>query len=535
MAVRRRSMKRHIAAVIAVLLFILLVPLSVEDPEEKEAGQMIIPDPLKASEVNGGVFEGWGTSLCWWANRIGYSDTLSRLAAKAFCDPVHGLGLNILRYNIGGGDDPAHDHITRTDSMMPGYWHDPVFDQVPGAWRWDYDWTQDANQRNVLARCLQAYGSGMIVEAFSNSPPYFLTGSGCSSGAENASRNNLREDCYDAFAQYLADVAEHFRAAWGVTFQSMAPMNEPGTSFWQAFSWKQEGCHFDPGESQSRIIVALAEKLKEKGLGEIQVSGTDETGIDAQAASLEQLSEEALSAISRVDTHAYTGSGRASLKRQALRYGKNLWMSEVDSGETLTREAGEMGAGLWLAREIITDLNGLTPSAWILWQVIDSHICREGFLGRKDTGMVDTSGGYWGVAVADHNRQQLVLTMKYYVFGQFTRYIRPGSRLLAVDGDAVAAVDEQRRCLTVVAMNAGNTEKSIRVDLSAFSDRISPETGVRVIRTSGGIAGGEHWAELPSLYTAGTEFSAVLKPFSVTTFMLTLQPAGERSSRADET
>ena len=125
--------------------------------------------------------------------------------------------------------------------------------------------------------------------------------------------------------------------------------------------------------------------------------------------------------------------------------------------------------------------------------------------------------------------------MKYYVFGQFTRYIRPGSRLLTVGGDAVAAVDEQRRCLTVVAMNAGNSEKNIRVDLSAFGDCVAPGTGVKVIRTSGGIAGGEHWAELPALYTAGTGFSAALKPFSVTTFLVTLQPAGQRSSRADDT
>ena len=78
----------------------------------------LTPDNFAA--INGGVFEGWGTSLCWWANRIGYSDVLAEKAAEAFCDPEKGLGLNILRYNIGGGDDPAHDHIQRTDSMMPG-------------------------------------------------------------------------------------------------------------------------------------------------------------------------------------------------------------------------------------------------------------------------------------------------------------------------------------------------------------------------------------------------------------------------------
>ncbi len=481
--------------------------------------QAIAVDPRNASAVNGGIFEGWGTSLCWWANRIGYSDALSRLAAEAFCDPAKGLGLNILRYNIGGGDDPEHDHITRTDSMIPGYWRNPRYDEAAGSYSWEYDWTQDANQRGVLSRCLEA-GEDMIVEAFSNSPPYFMTGSGCSSGAKDASRNNLRDDAYDAFAQYLADVAEHFYTEWGILFQSISPMNEPDTSYWQAFSWKQEGCHFDPGRSQSAILLAAAEKLKEKGLDRILIAGTDETAIDAQVRSLNRLSAEALAVLSRVDTHAYGGSGRESLRRQVLSKGKNLWMSEVDSGQTIGKDSGEMGAGLWLAREIITDLNGLTPSAWILWQVIDNHICRDGYLGRRDSGMVDTRGGYWGVAVADHDREQLILTMKYYVFGQFSRYIRPGSRLIAVKGDAVAAEDLQRRRLVVVALNDGDAEKPVRVDLSAFGAAVPPGTEVQAIRTSGSMAAGEHWAELPSLHTDEGGFTAALPPYSVTTFLI---------------
>ena len=60
------------------------------------------------------------SSLCWWANRLGYSDTLAQLAADVVFGPA-GLHLNIMRYNIGGGDDPAHKHITRTDSAVPGW------------------------------------------------------------------------------------------------------------------------------------------------------------------------------------------------------------------------------------------------------------------------------------------------------------------------------------------------------------------------------------------------------------------------------
>ena len=484
-------------------------------------GEMrLVVDPAKVARINGGVFQGWGTSLCWWANRLGYSDALSGQAAVAFCDPDRGLGLNILRYNIGGGDDPSHDHITRTDSMMPGFWSNPQVDRTTGEYRWEYDWEQDANQRNVLQKCLEVCGDGMLVEAFSNSPPYFMTESGCSSGSTDPRRDNLRPDARDAFARYLADVAEHFASEWGVRFQSISPMNEPNTAYWSAQSPKQEGCHFDAGDSQSRIIVALSEQLCARGLGDILISGTDETSIDTQIRSIKALSDTASEAISRVNTHTYGGSDRKQLRELALRMGKNLWMSEVDGGDTLGKDAGEMGAALWLAQRVADDLNGLTPSAWILWQVVDSHISREGYLGRADTGMVDVNGGYWGTAVADHDREQLILTMKYYALGQFTRYIRPGSRLIEMTGPAVAALDATGNALTAVAINAQLVERSVTIDLSGFSSAFPDGSRVRVIRTSGGMAHGEHWAELPGIAVDAAKVSASLPPFSITTFVV---------------
>lgn len=127
-------------------------------------------NPFNKSPFNDGVFQGWGSSLCWWANRIGYSDTLAEKAAIAFYNKDKGLGLNISRYNIGGGDDPTHDHITRTDSNMPGFMY---FDEATQSYK--YNWDADHNQINVLQHILKQVDEEPIVEAFSNSPPYFMT------------------------------------------------------------------------------------------------------------------------------------------------------------------------------------------------------------------------------------------------------------------------------------------------------------------------------------------------------------------------
>ncbi len=471
--------------------------------------------PQKHSLFHEGKFEGWGTSFCWWANRIGYSDELSEQAARLFFDPKEGLGLTIVRYNIGGGDDPTHHHITRTDSMVPGY--AVTISHDAEGYRWSYDWSADENQRNVLRKVAERYGENLIVEGFSNSPPYFMTNSGCSSGAQNAGTNNLREDAYGAFAAYLADVAKHFSDEWGIRFQSMTAMNEPDTEYWHAFSEKQEGCHFDPGESQSVMILSLREALDERGLSDILISGTDETGIDLQKNSICRLSEAAREVIDRIDTHSYLEGDSKGLRNLAQEEQKNLWMSEVDGGNIAGCNAGEMGAALWLANKIVSDINGLLPSAWVLWQVIDSHISRDGYLGNTDSGKPDYTGGYWGLATADHDAKKIILTMKYYAMGQFSRYIRPNDTILQAGDRTVAAWNPQERKLVLVLVNDSDQTQNCRFDLSEFALK---EAVVQPIRTSGSIDEGECWKQLDAYTLEGTVFETQLKANSITTFII---------------
>lgn len=96
-------------------------------------------------------------------------------------------------------------------------------------------------------------------------------------------------------------------------------MNEPDTEYWHALSDKQEGCHFDPGESQSVMIIALREALDERGLNDILISGTDETGIDCQINSINSLSEVARETIARIDTHSYLEGDNEGLRKLAAK------------------------------------------------------------------------------------------------------------------------------------------------------------------------------------------------------------------------
>lgn len=474
------------------------------------AGAKVVVNPDNAIMTNGGVFEGWGTSLCWWANRLGYSDSLAQQSAELFFGE-DGLRFNIMRYNIGGGDDPAHTHITRTDSIVPGWL---ILDEATGAT--SFDPTADARQLNVLTRAVAAAGEDAMVEVFSNSPPYFMTESGCSSGAKDARENNLRSECVEDFADYLVRVAAYLKNEMELPVVSLSPMNEPNTDYWQAMSWKQEGCHVDAGESQSRIIEATYEKMHQYGIDDVILAASDETSPYLASVAFREYSDAARQAVGRINTHTYSDKGAASLKKLAEKENMNLWMSEVD-GDGTVKGAGEMGAALWLGKKIISDIGRLHPSAWVLWQVVDSHISSEGMHGNRDTGMVDVSRGFWGTAVADHDNDAIILTQKYYGLGQFTRYIRPGSTLIPCGGDALAAIHPEDGTLTVVLINAKAKENEATVDLRRLS---SPGSSARVIRTSGSMAQGEHWAQLEDLAVTDGRILTTLAPYSITTLVV---------------
>lgn len=474
----------------------------------------ILPDNV--GKINDGLFQGWGTSLCWYGNRIGGSEQASTQAAQLLHNADTGLGLNILRYNIGGGDDPTHSHIQRSDSNMPGYWTD--VDEETGAFTYDY--TGDSAQRNVLLKSI-AQCPDMLVEMFSNSAPYFMTRSGCTSGTTDDISSNLAVEDMPRFAEYLATVVGQY-VNMGIHVTSIEPMNEPSNG-WNVehYGVKQEGCSIARGEEQSAMIAAMCEAMENHGLTGITLAGCDETNDTTTNQALSKLSPEAFSLLGQINTHTYSRNAASSRKlyNTALESGKNLWMSECDNGGIRGTDAGEMGAALNLAEMITSDLNQLQPSAWILWQAIGSYCDTENEFDPDTLSQseLDTDG-FWGVCYADMNTETIVPTKKYYAFGQYTRYIRPGDYLIACnDSCTTAAYSQDAEELKIVVYNTAAQDREINFDLSAWD--VYGQTA-SVTRTSGDMATGENWAQLDDLQIADGALRATAKANSVTTFVV---------------
>jgi O-glycosyl hydrolase len=428
------------------------------------------------------TFEGWGTSLCWWANHVGGWDTDGRNAVvDAVLDPVNGLGYNVFRYNIGGGDDPKHHHMDQYKDM-------PGFEPSSGTW----DFTADANQRAILQRILER-GSGVIVEAFSNSPPYWMTKSGCASGNSDGS-NNLKDDSYDAFADYLTEVVKHYRDDYGITFRTLEALNEPSADWWKA-NGGQEGCHFSASNQQT-IIKALGAALTAKGLGDTTVSASDENSIDDGYNNMRAFDATTLGAMSQMNVHTYAGSRRADLRTLATSKGKRLWQSE--SGPLNQTLADDSDAALFMAGRILSDLRDLQAEAWVDWQ----------------TGDPNTN---WGSFTLNDSKQSFTPLKRFYMHAGFSRYIRPGALFVDIDdSDMVAALSADGHSLAIVVRNGDTSgSKGFTFDLTSLATLGTEAEAHRTSRS-------ENLALLPSVPIQGYSFVATVPAFSVTTFVIPL-------------
>ncbi len=393
-----------------------------------------------------GAFEGWGTSLCWWAETLGDLPEAERLTlSKAIFDPVEGLGLNIVRYNVGAGDAPGHTHQTGNPNDLRGL---PVWVDEDGSFNPDADPKQIAFLKDAVSM------GADNVELFANSPPYYLTVSGCSSGGKDGNENNIQPENFGKFAEYLATVAAYINNDLGIKVNTVEPFNEPVTNFW-TYEGSQEGCHID-AKDHSALILAVHNALRAKGLNDTYVAAADENNSDNMAGYLSQYTDEALAVMPRLNVHSYGGSGYG-IRSKAQELGKKLYQTEDDWAASIGYDAGAMGPALWLSQKITDDMRAMRPNAWIYWQI-------------TGTG-ADNDSGYWNACSYDRENHRLNLFKKYYAFAQYTKFIRPGDQFIMADRSNVTAVRNYVNGKTVlVVTNSGKRDEEYEIDLSSLQN-----------------------------------------------------------------
>jgi O-glycosyl hydrolase len=402
--------------------FLILVVVSILflSGGPKEHTSVLIDQDKTCQEI-----KGWGVSLAWWANK---SSEWEEQMLDHMLDELtseDGLNYNVFRFNIGGGENPDHSHIKKHERDMPGYRNSATS---------SYNWNADQAQRNVLLN-LDALRDDAIFEAFSNSPPYWMTKSACASGGRKG-EDNLREDQYEEFADYLIDVITHYRDSYGIEFNTLEPFNEPDANWWKE-NGGQEGCSFSD-EKQVKLLKILQKKLMETDL-KTELSSNDANSINHCVRTLHYYEEEGIfDIISQVNTHSYYGNQRDQLASIAAKHDMRIWQSETGP---LSLRGSIYKQSLTIAARLIKDIRELQSEVWCDWQYWDPHPA-------------------WTLVSFSEDGSKLEKTKSFFLRRQVSAYIKQGYQVLSLSyKNILAAQSPDRSEVVLILVNESLNDK----------------------------------------------------------------------------
>ena len=399
------------------------------------------------------TIEGFGASGAWWAQIVGnwtHEDPISgkpvrdRISELLF-SKTEGIGLGIYRYNIGGGSK----HSGRGTFSEPARATE-CFETAPG----EYDWSRDAAAVYMMRRAVSDGANEVIF--FVNSPIERLTNNHKTHlDKHQIFRENIKKKNYPAFAKYCADVAEHFIDE-GIPVKYISPVNEP---FW-VWNGGQEGCHYRPSSCRKVLHAFVKELDGRKTLDGVRLSGCENGDIRwfnksySRAVLGDPLVRTRLGAL---DIHSYClhmpipffNNRMSFLKRFAKWMSKNYPDVPVNMSEWTHMQGGRdkgMDSALVTANVMYEDLSVLNVISWQHWIAV------------SEVNYCD------GLIYINLDDKTFEMTKRYYVMGNFSKYVPAGS--VRVDA---ACDDPELRLLAfkydggcaVIVINSTEKEKEL--------------------------------------------------------------------------
>ena len=164
-----------------------------------------------------------------------------------------GIGLSIWRFNLGAGSEEQGE----ASKIQPGT-RTECFLKADGT----YDWSKQAGQRKFLQMAKQRGVPYLL--AFLDSPPVYFTQNGLATNTGRGGTINLRDDCYDDFADYMAKAVKGLQEHHGIHIDYLCPVNEPD-GHWNWQGPKQEGSPATNREI-ARLVRETSNALLREGL-----------------------------------------------------------------------------------------------------------------------------------------------------------------------------------------------------------------------------------------------------------------------------
>ena len=443
------------------------------------------------------TIQDFGASDCWTAEYVNdyfSADEKAKAARWLFSQQMdsqgnpEGIGLSCWRVNLGAGSaaQTANSNIDDETRRAACYLN------ADGT----YDWTRCDGQQWFMKQA-KDYGVEHFL-LFSNSAPIYFTKSGKANTNNQSLTCNLKDNRYDKYAEFLATATQHFvDEGYNVTY--IDPVNEP------RYDWKdgQEGSPWE-NSNIAKLAKELDKSITNRNLStkilipeasswDLLYSGTGRASkqINAFFKSSSSTYIGDLPSLAKVVAgHSYWTFGnnsdlkdiREKVRDAAQEYGLEVIQTEwsmLDAAPSTSAgfpasydEATKMDIALYMGKLIYCDLNYGNMSGWSYWTAFAQerysqknrfYLIRmnaQGDSGEESYG--DIKNG--GTLTADKN---------LWVLGNYSRFIRPGYKRVAVDGademnDLMGSswLSPDENTLVTVLVNMNHTTRNISLSLA---------------------------------------------------------------------
>ena len=471
------------------------------------------------------TIEHFGASDAWSMQNIGLweeADVQRQIADWLFStendadgQPL-GIGLTVWRFNLGAGsayqgDSSYINKGTRTECFL-----------MPDG---SYDWNKQPGQVRFL-KMAKDRGVNRLL-AFLNSPPVYFTKNGLATNTGRDGTLNLRDDCYDDFASYMAEAVAGLEYEHRLHIDYICPVNEPD-GHWNWQGPKQEGSPATNREI-ARLVRETSKAFTKRGLStQIMVNESSdlrcllstyktswERGNAIDAFFCKDSTETYLGDLPNVPrlilAHSYwTNTPIRYMKRIRQQLHDKLkerdaeyWQTELcimSNDEEIGGGGGydfTMKTGLYVARVIHHDLVYGHAKSWSWWRACGGNY-KDGLIRVFD------------------RRHTAKDSRLLWCLGNYSRFVRPDAVRYEVSspkkenpyGVMVSAYRNEDRSWVVVAINYSNKEQPFTVCLGSPEAKVSWQP----YRTSD--KEGETLKPL-----APIDGSTTLAPRSITTFV----------------
>jgi len=350
-----------------------------------------------------------------------------------------GIGMSLWRFNIGAGSNEQGEA-----SQIGSVWtRSECFLRPDGT----YDWNKQKGQRNFMQLAKQRGVNQFL--GFILSAPVYWTQNGLATNTGRGATFNIKEDRYDDFARFLADVAQGLEKHDGIKLDYVCPFNEPD-GHWNWVGPKQEGTAATNKEIAKTVRLMGSEFATRKIDTKILISESfdyncmfrvhpyvkPDRGYQIQSFFTPDSTATYIANVSNVPrlmaAHSYwTNTPLSDLRKIRIEMGKELKRNNVKYWQTelcIMSNDEEIGGGggkdltmktaLYIARVIHHDLVYANASAWQWWRAVGTGDYKDGLIyANPDKTLVDGT---------------FTDSKLMWALGNYSRFIRPGAVRLGV-------------------------------------------------------------------------------------------------------